>query len=173
MTDQNLEANVWEDETNKSMKERRGSFLNVICILSWVWIGLMLFSTLFTYMNGTDSLEQSLIIMEEASEQANNAFVESMMGGSVEMLNNQLENFTVINLSTILFLLIGGLAVYLMFNLKRNGFFLYILYCIAGPVITVMFLGTSQPAVWGLTLDIFVSIGFIIMYAVNLKRMTA
>ena len=45
----------------------------------------------------------------------------------IESAEASKENFRVTNLGNLIFLLIEGIAVFMMFNLKRNGFWLYTL----------------------------------------------
>ena len=167
----------WNDMTNESIKERRGTFLNVLCILSWVWIGFMVLSTLFTYMGGTEKIEESLYLIEESSASMSsnsNAWAEMMIGDSIEISKRTLANFTTLNFVTIIMYLIGGFSVFLMFQLKKTGYFIYVFYSLALPSIGLYFLGTDLSIVLASALFGYViSIAFIIMYGVNLKRMTA
>ncbi len=175
MSDEINDSIDWNDETNYSMKERRGNFLLTLCILSWVYIGLMLLTTGFNYMQGTDELYQSIEVFESGEiDTEGNPFAESVIDGSIGMIKQTIEHFEAINLSTMAVLLIGGFSVLLMYNLKKIGFGLYILYSIALPSVSLYFLGTEfQMVLWGAVLGAFVSIAFVIMYGVNLKRMNA
>ncbi len=175
MSDQINDSTDWNDETNLSMKERRGNFLLTICILSWVYIGLMLIMTFFNYLKGTDELEQSLMVLEEGTPGVEgNPFAETMVDGAMVITERTIENFQGINLSTMAALLLGGLSVLLMFNLKKLGFGLYVLYSIAVPTVSLYFLGADQQiTIWTVAASAVVSVAFIIMYGVNLKRMTA
>ena len=179
MTEENLTTNNWDNNDNQddfqSMKEKRGPFLLTLCILSWIMIGFSLISTLFTYLGGVEKLEDSVSIMEDQMSEISQAssFGGAMMESALEMLEKTIENFSAINISTMLALLIGGLGVYMMFNLKKMGFGLYVLYCIAIPAVSIAFLGSSQAVMMSIGINAFISIAFIIMYGVNLKRMTA
>ena len=174
MSDQNLESDLWNDETNMTMKERRGPFLTTLCILSWVGIGLGLMSTLFSYMKGADATAVDLAKLENMDNMgASNPLAESFLGGSLDMLRKTVENFEAINLSTMFVLLLGGLSIFMMYNLKKMGFVIYLVYCIGAPAISLYFLGDSQMLLTTVGIGIFFSIAFVIMYGVNVKRMTA
>ncbi|MFD1553548.1 hypothetical protein DNU06_07685 [Putridiphycobacter roseus] len=168
--DSNLDTNNWEDDSHQSMKEQRGTFLLTLSILSWVWIGIQLISTLFTYMRGPGPLVDSLTLIEDAtSEQSlDNPFMASLMEGSLDTIRKTIENFSAINIGNMIALLIGGLGVYMMFNLKKTGFGLYVLYCAGIAGVNIYFLGG-----FSFIFDAFISLAFIIMYGVNLKRMNA
>ncbi len=159
----------WNDETNMSLDERRGTFLKVLCILSWVWIGIQLITNLFSYLGGPEKVVEAKSITEDSlSELDDSPFMRSVVEQSLEILDKTIENFNAIYLGNIVGLLIGGLAVYMMFMLKKTGFFLYCVYVGVILFVTVNYLGFSSAM-----LDMVISIAFIIMYAVNLKRMTA
>ena len=165
-----LDTNNWDDDSHQSMKERRGHFLMTLCILSWVWIGIQLISTLFTYLRGSGQLEQSLSLIEDATSesQTDNPFMTSILEGSLDTIRKTIEHFDAINIGNMIALLVGGLGVYMMFNLKKIGFGLYVIYCAGIAGVAIYFLGG-----YTFIFDAFISLAFIIMYGVNLKRMNA
>ena len=174
MSDQVNETVDWNDESNQSMSERRGQFLLVLCILSWIGIGMGLITTLFNYSRGTADIEAQLDEFESLGEvDTGSSLLNSFTDGAKDMAIKTIENFQAINLSTLLALLLGGLAVYMMFNLKKTGYYLYILYCLATPAISIYFLGANQAVYLSVMVGALFSVAFIIMYGVNVKRMTA
>lgn len=169
MSENNEIIEPWNDDSNLSMDERRGTFLKVLCILSWVWIGIQLFSSVTAYVGGPDKLIEAKSKAEDTIAGVDDTgFMKTVMEEAMLVLDKTIENFNAIHISSILGLLLGGLAVYMMFMLKKTGYFLYILYAVIIAGATIYFLGFASAM-----LDIFVSIAFIIMYGVNLKRMTA
>lgn len=165
--------NQWDNDSSQSMKEKRGSFLLVLCILSWVSTGGTLLSTLFSYFNGTGELEKQLTGANNAFEQdTGNEVLNNMLTGAQEIVYKTIENFNEIQISTIVGLLIGVLGVYLMFQLKKIGFLLYVVYCVIIPSISLYYIGTSMIIIAGLLVNGLISVAFIIMYGINLKRMT-
>ena len=116
--------NQWDNDSSESMKEKRGVFLLVLCILSWISTGGTLVSTLFSYFNGTAELEKQLAQTSDVfGEETGNAMLDNMLTGAEEILYKTIENFNAIQLSTLVGLLVGVLAVYLMFQLKKSGYF--------------------------------------------------
>ena len=62
-------------------------------------------------------------------------------------------------------------GVWLMWNLKKSGFWLYLLATIGGLVVPLIFLGGGWLALASVGFVGFFSLIFIILYAVNLKYM--
>lgn len=169
MSDNDQVIEPWNDDSNASMDERRGQFLKVLCILSWVWIGIQLFSSVVAYVGGPEKLIQAKSEAEDAIGAANESgFMKTVMEEAMIVLDKTIEHFNAIHIGNILGFLIGGLAVYLMFTLKKSGFFLYILYTVIIAGVSVYYLGVASAM-----MDVALSIAFIIMYGVNVKRMTA
>ena len=56
MTENNEVVEPWNDEENQSIDQRRGQFLKVLCVLSWIWIGIQLFSSVVAYVGGPERL---------------------------------------------------------------------------------------------------------------------
>lgn len=163
----------WDNDSALTMKQKRGSFLLVLCILSWIYMGSSIISTTISYFNGTAELEKQLSKTSNAFDQETGVGVlDNMMGAAEEIMYKTIENFNEIQLGTLVGLLIGIMAVYLMFQLKKIGFALYVLYSMIIPAISLYFIGTSMIMLLGLAFNSIVSIAFIIMYGVNLKRMT-
>jgi hypothetical protein len=172
MENQEILEEQW-DNTPETMKEKRGTFLLILCILSWIGIGISMISELVTILRGTAAVEKQINDTSIAIDQIpDNNPMSSMLDGTQEMMIKTLENFYEIHIGTVISLLIGLLGVYLMYSLKKAGFYLYLVYCIAGLLIMPMFLGTNWVVLASLILGGVFSVGFVIMYGVNLKRMT-
>lgn len=162
------------NEDDQPIKERRGAFLLVLCVLSWVSLGLAFFSELYALIIGKSGLEKSIDAAYTSKDLfAENSFFGKFMNGNLEMLENQLENYTAMHASNILLILTGVLSVYLMFSLKKTGFYLYVIYALGSVAVLPIFTGTSFMVIFSVITGGVVSIAFIIMYATNLKRMTA
>ena len=164
--------NQWGDSP-ETLKEKRGSFLLVISILSWVFIGFMILSTAISYFTGVEKLQEQIdLSMDQINQETGNAFADSIIQDAIGVMEKSITNFYAIQLSTMISLLIGALAVYLMFQLKKAGFFLYLLYTVMFSAISFYYLGSGMTVWLAQALYIFFGIAFVILYAVNLKRMT-
>jgi len=152
----------------QSMKERRGSFLLVLVILSWVTTGFGLFGTLSTYLMGESAYASQIDLLNEGT---GISFLDNVMSEATLQLELILESFQAYHISNVIMFLLGTFSVYLMFKLKKNGFYLYILYCVLGLFIQNYFLGEVNTNGMTMITNGLISVIFIIMYAVNLKRM--
>ena len=92
----------------------------------------------------------------------------------IESAEASKENFRVTNLGNLIFLLIEGIAVFMMFNLKRNGFWLYTLAQIG--LVSLVIMVMPWPNIYlhlTVVFTLFIVLLFEILYAVNLKHMKA
>ena len=156
---------------------KRPPFLQVLCILSFVGCGIMILAGLFGLKNLFHSQEeilndQNLQMMKQMSEDSYNAVAESL----------QYKNINAI--CGLLFPLLSLMGVLLMWNLKKTGFYIYvvaellpyILSIALGGVKSIEAMGGMMPHLESLIyvivgIMIAFDIAFVIMYAVNLKHM--
>lgn len=175
MENNEILENQWDDNSDESMKEKRGTFLLVLCILSWVFIGYSFIMGLVSLAGGTQKLEEQLVqadMTNAFSQDTGNDMANSILSSANEMIIKTIENFYPLQMSNLVVLLIGALAVYMMFQLKKSGFYLYVLYTILIPAISFYFLGANMIVIMAVGLNMFFGVLFLILYGVNLKRMT-
>ncbi len=171
MEEQNFNT-LEEDNSTLSIKERRGTFLTVLCILSWIASGGTFITSLFSLINGKEGVQNQIIDAENQLELADNELLYGVLDASIKQLYVVLENFYPIYLSSLILGGLGIFAVYLMFNLKKAGFNLYVGYAILAPVVNYYFVKDIPYSVLGTAFALIISVVFIIMYYTNLKRMT-
>lgn len=159
-----------------SAAPKRPQFLTVLCILTWTMCGIMLIVSIIGLVATPsadaqkEQIEQIRQFNPEAAEQ-----MEAAMGNQGSQM-----------LSTVLGLLaigLSGFGAYWMWNLKKNGFYLYIvgellpyISMIAGGAAAMSALsafgGAAQTAgVIMMALMVIVDIVFIVLYGLNLKHM--
>lgn len=156
----------------------RPQFLATLCILTWVCVALLLvFSLIGLVMKPSpekqaEQIEQIRAFNPEAADQMEAAMAEQ---GSTTQILSQVLNIIALGLS--------GYGAWMMWNLKKTGFYVYI----AGEIIpyagfmmggqaamaAVSSMGGAASAAMGIaiTLMVIFDLAFIIMYAVNLKHM--
>jgi len=164
----------WGDsDSPESMKEKRGSFLLVISILSWIFTGFFILSTAIGYFNGVEKIQAEMdLAIDQMDTNTGNAFADNLVSDAIGMLENTITYFESIQLATMVALLIGALSVYLMFQLKKVGYLLYIVYTILFSSVSFYYLGSGVMVWLSQSLYILAGIVFLILYGVNLKRMT-
>ncbi len=187
------------DTEVSAMPRGRPAFLTVICILSFVGIGLgilqatiSLFSAKFvkkTYaqmQQGLDRSERDMAKWDSASsgsgqdrerQRKMRAAMRKNFFGMESFTSDQVNHIPEIASSAILSNLLCLLGVILMWKLRRQGFFIYVIGQVIGWVIPFLLRGNAE-GVFGAMLNVvfafaaIVPVGFIILYAVNLKYMT-
>lgn len=155
---------------------QRPTLLTVICILSFI---MGLFSLWSGYRNAfTDApqkgLEEAKAQMEEAMAQMGDQGVpmmQEMMESTITMAEKAAEKARPIGYSKIVLALLSLFGVWSMWNLRKTGFWVYLLASIGGLVMPVVFLGGGIMTMLSVGIAGFISIIFIIFYAVNLKHM--
>ena len=154
---------------SQSMKERRGTFLLVLCILSFIFTGISLFNSTYTFVDGEAKFGEKIDLINEG---VGVPFLDQAMAEAIPELELILANFSNYHIANTLLFIIGILAVTLMFKLKKVGFYIYIFYSVLALFIQNLFLGELPSNTLTLTFGGFVSIVFILLYAKNTNRMT-
>jgi hypothetical protein len=160
-----------EKELNQ---EERPTFLLVLCILSWISIGLGIILGLPRLFSGPLSAEkmkesrvEMLTMMNEMRENGLDGFAEIF-----EKIQHMTEVFNqhhyAVHTLTFIILLVGLSGVWFMYQGKKLGFHVYIIYSILGIAHVYFFLSPSQVpsilTIWG----VLISTAFILMYSRNL-----
>ncbi|MDG2226827.1 MAG: hypothetical protein P8L20_03750 [Flavobacteriales bacterium] len=170
MEKQDLE--VFDDvDFNNEAPRKRPAFITVLAILSWVYVAIGVFSAL---ANSLSSEEAQIEKIDEAIAIYDSMDDMPFLDDSVAVLEASRDNLRVTNLGNLIFLLIEGIAVFMMFNLKRNGFWLYTIAQIG--LVSLMIMVMPWPNLiptLTVCVTLFLVILFEILYAVNLKHMKA
>ncbi|MBS1581176.1 MAG: hypothetical protein JST66_03150 [Bacteroidetes bacterium] len=154
----------------------RPTLLTVICILSFIAGAWGVIGGIINLTSGGDqqALVEAQQRMEEAKAQMGdqaNGMMGGMMDSAMEIAQKAAENAKPIGISNIVLSLISLLGVWRMWNLRKSGFWLYVLAAIGGLLVPLVFLGGSMMALFSVGFAGLISILFIILYAVNLKYM--
>ena len=143
--------------------KKRPGFLTVICILSFIGIGLTILSSMYSVM----TLPFTIMTLKT------NPAV-SMFGMDLADYLPRLEAYgRMVYTITILANIACLLGVIMMWKLKRIGFYLYSFFEIFPVILTTVLLGNVGGIFGqlGLVFAFIFPVAFIIMYAVNLKHM--
>ena len=173
-----MESNIENQFQNEiAPTNKRSQFLSAVCILTWVCCGFMLLSTLYGLVTNTpekqaESIEAMRQFNPETADKMEALFAEQDMG---KIILNNVIGLVGMGLS--------ALGAYLMWQMKKKGFYLYLAGEII-PYIGFLFAGKSAmgvldslgsigPAIIGIVMVAMLLFDavFVIMYAVNLKHM--
>lgn len=161
-------------------QSKRPQFLTVLCVLSFICIGLMLVMSLYGLVANTpERMAENIEKMREFSPSG----AEQMEAQLAEQQNSVMSKIQ--PYITILLLMVSFLGVFQMFNLKKTGFYIYTLaelvpyiFIIIGGKQAMNMMGSmggggavKTAAIGGMVLMVLFDIAFIVMYALNLKHM--
>jgi hypothetical protein len=155
---------------------QRPTMLTVICILSFIagvwglWGGVQ---SAFTDAPQRE-FEEAKVAMDEAMAQVGdqgNEMVTKMMDSAMVMAEKSVEQAVPMGYTNIALSLLSLFGVWLMWNLKKNGFWMYLVAAVGGLVAPMVFLGGGLLTLMGVGFMGLISVIFIILYAVNLKHM--
>jgi hypothetical protein len=141
--------------------KKRPQFLTVLCILSFVGIGIALIGGIYNLMTFSSTI---------ALMQGTSGFFGGELGNAVDMLIEWGQTVYIINIVASLICLAG---VFMMWNLKKTGYFIYIIGEIAPAIASFALLGGFGPlGTMAMVGGLIFPIAFIVMYGLNLKHMS-
>lgn len=155
---------------------KRGQTLKVLAILSWIAIGLSTVVLLFTIARGPYSAEemdeQKVVLLSGMTDEMIEILGEDYVNETVmtmEVTNNLFYSIYGFSLAHSV---LGFYAVFLMFNLKKRGFYLYLIYSIVPIFSTFGFYGMGTMMIFSVVFSSLISLLFCILYGYQLKRMS-
>jgi hypothetical protein len=162
-------------ENTRSVKVQRPPTLVVLAILSWVSIGFKTIMTLIEFVGGPltpDELLAEKAIMIEAMEPQSKVIGPELLKESIDMLEVSNEHFWAMNFISLGILVLGFFAVLKMYNLKRSGFYLYLLYLVGPIAVWTTFYNSGFMS--NIVIIYFAVFGllFAILYGYQVKRMS-
>jgi hypothetical protein len=153
------------DQVNQVAEtKKRPKFLTVLCILSFVGIGFAIISSIINLINFQSNIEtlQSL--------QGTSSLLGEELGNTIDALVEWGRTIYLINLISAFICLAG---VFMMFKLKKTGYFIYIIGEIAPAIASFALMGGFGPlGPFAMIMGLIFPIAFIIMYGLNLKHMS-
>ena len=171
---ENQDLEVFDDgESNNEAPRKRPDFITVLAILSWIFVGCAVVIRVFSSQASPDEMEIQFAAMED-SMQSNTELAVRVKEDLFEYYQVKNDNFSVLNFGQLIFLLLEGISIYMMFSMKRMGFWVYTIAQIGFiGMCFYVFPADNLMATFVLTYYIFIILLFEILYAVNLKHMKA
>jgi hypothetical protein len=145
--------------------------LNVVTILTFIGCAYIGCSQIYSFFNAQKSYDRIVAAQDKLDDMP--GFMKKLMGPEmVEVTRLSMENKVPILLLT----LVGiGLCVYgaiAMRQLKKLGFYVYLIGELLPIVTAYLFAGLGLLGVWGFASSFFFALVFIIIYATQLKYMS-
>ena len=156
------------------MTEKRPGGFITLCILSWIYIGFKIIGQINALFSGRMTDDQIRDYKIELLKSQTEETLE-IMGGMIDELVRILEvtrdNMYFIAWADLLFAITGGVAVYLMFQGRKIGFHLYIIYSLLALAVQTYFFSGFTVGLIGIVFTAVISIIFILIYRTYLKLM--
>jgi preprotein translocase subunit SecE len=166
-------------EENSMEREARPSFLTVLCILSFISIGLGILSGLIGLAFGPMSEEAMLQQKTEWAKMADELRSLGSEGFAVmmeqfeRMLDALNRNHYANSAISVLIRMVGLLGVFWMWKGKKNGFHLYIIFSLLALVQMYFFVSPADIPTIMVIWNVSISALFVFLYSRNLKWLTA
>lgn len=161
--------------TTPGAPSTRPTLLTVICIISFIMGALSIISSIRTFTTDQSvAMAEAQSQMEEAKVQLGDqadGMAGKLLDSGMEIAQRTAENAVAISISGILLSLLSLIGVWMMWNLRKSGFWLYLISTVVGLIVPLYFIGGSMMAIMSIGFIGFFSLLFIILYAVNLKYM--
>ena len=151
-------------EQQQPAKKERPTFLTVLCILSFIGVGIVVISNIVALIGG--GVSKAILESSEEVMEAMEAVEEVPVVESVTKIVSNVSTMAAINLIAALVVLVG---VIMMWSLKKTGYYIYIVGEIA-PVIALIVLGGLLGGFMAI-FSSFIAILFIVLYGLNVKHM--
>ena len=166
-----------EQSDELGVKSRPPRFLFALIILTWCNTGLAIISSLFTLLIGKPSVEeikQSKVVLATSMNQMLEIkmyYLASLMQKIQYLTDAMYDNFIGFHLVSLSVAAIGSVAALFMFQGKRLGFHLYIVYSLVYLAQTYLFVNPAFVPTEMLVINAFFAFIFILMYSRNLTFM--
>jgi hypothetical protein len=162
------DANQFHDQLFDDFKpiKKMPDMINVCSILTFIWSGLCLILAVVSY---SMVCTQAEALDENASKlEVHNAFLTSMMKSSSDVVHRSCEMRLPLLIMTLVFLVACIIGAILMRQLKKTGYFIYLIGELGLPIGTIALVGTT--VVSGV-LGFLFPVVFLILYGTQLGKM--
>ena len=155
----------------------RPVFLTVLCILTFIGSGLGICSSAIEYFTADRQAAKSEIVKSQIDSSVQQIDTLSRGGEIAAQMMKSVEHVytaetmrksALAKLLSCIFCLLGA---FLIWGLKKSGFYLYILGTLIGIIVPYILLGGGLLAIGSSAIIALIGIAFVIMYGVNLKHM--
>jgi len=156
-----------QTNTDAGMPAKLPGFLKVLCILTFVGVGISIIASVMGYF----AMQAAGLIMGGAESSATDMGSMPGMDKAMEAANAAVNNAGLILGVGILGAILCLMGAIMMWKRKKMGFYIYTVGEIAPPIISMVVLGMSGLGAFGI-FGFIIPIAFIIMYALNLKHLS-
>ncbi|NRA12920.1 MAG: hypothetical protein HRT57_13275 [Crocinitomicaceae bacterium] len=149
--------------------------LKVLCILSFIWMGLIVIDSAGGLIGGPGSPEEMKLAkvelaktITELKKQGADSWIPFVQ--KIERMGDQMnQSYYLMTTTNLLVYLFGAFGVYLMFNGAKLGFHVYIIYSLLSAATIYMYVSVGNVPLAYPIVSLAMSGLFIIMYSKSLK----
>ncbi len=158
-------------------KPTRPTFLTVLCILTFIGSAWGIISSISNYMNADvassivgEAMDEAKDKIQEEASGTESRIAEKVMSGVSSLMDPaKMRRNALFLIAANVLTLSGG---FLMFQLKKAGFWVYILGTVLAILSPVVVYGATNILSLGMSVVLgFFGILFVVLYAVNLKHL--
>ena len=156
---------------------KRSQFLSVLCILTFVFTGFSFLTSIIGFVSGPASPEmmaEQHVQMAEQIAQLQEVHADSFvfMFQQLQQMMDDVNNHFYLAISMkIIWVVIGAFGAFQMWNGKKLGFHIYIIYSLLEIAQMYLFTSASNIPMLVIVYYIIISGIFIILYSRNLKEL--
>lgn len=163
----------------ESPNQSRPTFLTVLCVLTWIVSAYTILTVPFNYFSSSDvtaSTLQTTIndamaqVAEDSPEAAE--MMEGFMMAASDVISSAIDNAGWIATMDLLVAILSAFGAFLMFKLRKMGFWIYVGAKVLSLVSILAFLGVNVLTMGVVSIAGFVGLIMAILYAVNRKHMS-
>ncbi len=152
-----------EENTTLGKKKLPG-FLKVLCIFSFVGIGIYIVTYVLGYM--------TLSALSSVSESISSGFNDPSVDSAVSSMDPLVKNGALYYILSLVACVLCLVGVIMMWKLKKTGFFIYLVGEVAPIILPFILLGGFGALGFFSMILSFIPIAFIIMYGLNYKHLS-
>lgn len=156
--------------TDATLPAKRPKFLTILCILSFVGIGISLISGIMSYFSYS-ALAHAGGLINGAADQGGEKMGEAM-NALADVMGLDYGKWALVSLIQALLNIPILVGVIMMWKQKKVGFYIYTPFEIIQPVMPIIF-GLGLVGGLAAIVSLIFAIVFIVLYALNLKHMNA
>ena len=169
-----MTEHITPDSGTFQEQKKRSTFLTVLCILTFIASGYAISVQvwhLFTKEQQVAKAQEQAALMESSASQIPDGFWKEFTTASVDFAIFSAENttFGLIGLFCALISLTGAI---LMWNFKKEGFYIYTIINLIALFLPMIFIGVNPFTIVITSVIGIITLLFIILYGVNLKHMS-
>jgi hypothetical protein len=158
-------------------KPPRPTFLTVLCILTFIGSAWGIISGISNYMNADvassivgEAMDEAKDKISEETTTSESKIAEKVFSGVSDLMDPaKMRKNALFQVAANVLTLLGGL---LMFQLKKTGFWVYLVGTVCAILAPVIVYGASNLLSLGMTMVYgFFGVLFVVLYAINLKHL--